>query len=95
MKPRLPRDASRPKVDYFEAMSGSIEVLSWHPTPEPTGLPTQVHLRFPLGDAKVVFRFKGPGTLDNLIAALVDHRRDVFGEPGAPSANESEREPPR
>ncbi len=76
---KLPRDSTRHKFDYYEGKIESIEVFSWCPTPEPTVPATQVHLHFPIANAKVVFRFKGPGTLDRLIAALEDHRRDVFG----------------
>lgn len=59
----------------------SFDIYSWCPTPEPTVPPTQVHLHLTLGDElpRLVIRFKGPGTLDKLIAALQDHRDDVFG----------------
>lgn len=58
----------------------SFDIYSWCPTPEPTVPPTQVHLHINLDGAKIVVRFKGPRTLDKLIAALEDHRREVFGE---------------
>jgi hypothetical protein len=76
------RDATRQKFDYYEGQMEGIDVYSWCPTPKPTVPPTQVHLHIPIAGAKVVLRFKGTGTLDALIAALVDHRRDVWGEPG-------------
>jgi hypothetical protein len=75
------RDSTRYKFDYYEGAPESIEIFSWCPTPEPTVPATQVHLHFPIAGAKVIFRFKGPGTLDRLIAALIDHRKDVWGDP--------------
>jgi hypothetical protein len=74
-------DSTRHKFDYYEGFPESIEIFSWCPTPEPTVPATQVHLHFPIANAKVVFRFKGPRGLDQLIAALVDHRKDVWGDP--------------
>lgn len=72
-----------PEADYFEVPE-ECGVFSW--SPQPPGSPdpkvTQVHLQFgkPPGNV-VVVRFKSPRTLDKLIAALQDHRRDVWGEP--------------
>ena len=65
------------KWDYYEGKVDGFEVFSWCPTPQPTVPPTQVHLHIPLAGGKIVFRFKGPDTLDRLIAALQDHRKDV------------------
>lgn len=86
----LRRDATRHKFDYYEGQPDSIGIFSWCPTPKPTVPPTQVHVHFPIGNARVVFRFKGPGTLGRLIAALQDHYEDVWGEPapGVPTTAE-------
>jgi hypothetical protein len=67
--------------DYYESRPEGFEVYSWCPTPLPTVPPTQVHLFIPIGDGKIFVRFKGPGTLDRFIAALIKHRKDVWGEP--------------
>ena len=66
-----------------------LHVSSWSPTPQadvdagkPQAPSTQVHLSFTLGGlGKMYFRFKKPGSLDRLIAALIKHRLDVFGKP--------------
>ena len=71
-----------PPADYYEAEPAGFDIFSWCPTPEPTVPPTQVHLHVRIGrTGRVIVRFKGPDTLDRLIAALSDHRREVFGEP--------------
>ena len=67
------------RFDYYESDPEAIEIGSWCPTPKPTVPPTQVHLTFPIAEIRVVFRFKGPATLDRLIAALQEHRKDVWG----------------
>lgn len=76
------RDSRQPKWDYYEVPDTGFDIYSWCPTPEPTVPPTQVHLHMPAfaGD-RAVIRFKGPTSLDKLITALVDHRKDVWGEP--------------
>lgn len=74
-----PRYSENRPPDYYESQPEGFEVYSWCPTPEPTVPPTQVHLIIPIGGGKLVFRFKGPDTLDRLIAALQFHRKDVFG----------------
>lgn len=72
-----------PEVDYFEARPEGLHIYSWSPSPPgaPDAKSTQVHLHIPTGVATFVVRFKGPGTLDRLIAALQAHRADVFGPP--------------
>lgn len=77
-------------ADIYEA-SPDIDVFSWSPTPQsevdagkPQAPSTQVHLFFKLGIGKVMLRFKGPGTLDSLIGALIKHRLDVWGAPQDP-----------
>ena len=58
-----------------------IEVYNWHPLPNGEGQPTEVHMHLNLKifPYPLVMRFKGPRGLDHLIAALVAHRRDVWG----------------
>lgn len=73
------RDTTKHRPDYYEGKVDGISVYSWCPTPEPTVPPTQVHLHMPVGNMTIIYRFKGPGTLDALIAALIEHRKDVFG----------------
>jgi hypothetical protein len=65
---------------FLEVPIEGINVYSWCPAPEPIVPPTQVHLHINLGGLTLVMRFKGPDTLDAIIKALRDHRRDVFGE---------------
>lgn len=73
-----------PRADYYE-LAPWFDIFSWSPAPEGTvdAPVTQVHLHLCAdgGSARFVLRFKGPDTLDRLIAALQDHRRDVWGEP--------------
>lgn len=72
--------------DVYDAEPEGFDVYSWSPTPQadveagkPQAKSTQVHLAasFPFG--RCYWRFKGPGTLDRLIGALIKHRVDVFG----------------
>ncbi len=66
-----------------------MDIYSWSPTPEedvragkPQAPSTQVHLLLRLPTiGKAVYRFKGIGSLDRLIAALIKHRVDVWGVP--------------
>jgi hypothetical protein len=74
-----------PAFDYYETQPEGFSVYSWCPTPEPTVPPTQVHLHIPMAGGVIFVRFKGPATLDDLISALQEHRRHVWGEP-APAA---------
>jgi hypothetical protein len=69
-----------PRFDYYEGDPEGFTVYSWCPTPEPTVPPTQVHLHIPVGGGTLIYRFKSPRTLGRLIAALQEHRRDVWGE---------------
>lgn len=82
----------RQDFDAYDARPEGFHVGSWSPTPQsevdagkPQAPSTQVHLSAHLGDdspVKVaVWRFKGPGPLDRLIAALIKHRVDVWGLP--------------
>lgn len=76
----IPTQAGKHTFDYYESQPEGFHVYSWCPTPEPTVPPTQVHLHVLVGNATIVVRFKGADTLDRLIAALEEHRREVFGE---------------
>jgi hypothetical protein len=68
-----------PKGRYVTARS--INIVSWCPTPQPTVPPTQVHMLISVADdVTIVMRFKGPATLDTVIAALQSHRREVWDE---------------
>lgn len=78
---RMNRDSTQHRPDYYEVMVDAINIYSWCPTPEPTVPPTQVHLHLPIGGHLAIIRFKSPETLDRVIAALIDHRRDVWGTP--------------
>ena len=74
------RDSTVHKPDYYEVMEDAIHCYSWCPTPDPAASePTQVHLHLPFAGTVVIIRFKSPKTLDKLITALQDHRRDVWG----------------
>ncbi len=69
-----------PEAHYLEVPE-RVDVFSW--TPEPPGTPdaksTQVHLHCGSPPGPVfVMRFKGPRTLDQIIAALIKHRIDVW-----------------
>ena len=57
-----------------------IEVIEWCPNATGTN-PTQVWMimRVKGHDVPLVMRFKGPETLDAVIAALTSHRIGVFG----------------
>lgn len=71
--------------DYYEASPEGFHIASWSPSaPEVKdgdALPcTQVHMYIPLGFGTIYTRFKGPGTLDRLIDALVENREFVWGK---------------
>lgn len=63
---------------FFEI--AEIEVAEWHPLPDGEGPPTQVHMAIRLegNHVPLVARFKGPDTLGALIAALREHRDNVW-----------------
>ena len=68
-------------TDFLEVRLDSIGVFEWHPLPEGRGKPTQVHMVMNLegtDDISLIIRFKGPGTLDAVIAALATHRFNVW-----------------
>jgi hypothetical protein len=62
-----------------------LRVGSWCPLPDGKGPATQVHMVIGVRglDEPLIIRFKGPGTLDQLIESLQRHRADVWPyEPG-------------
>lgn len=76
--------------DLYDGDPEGFNIYSWSPTPQaeveagkPQAPSTQVHLHISLPGniGKMVFRFKGPNTLDRLIGALIKHRVDVWGLP--------------
>jgi len=74
--------------DFYDGDPEGFHIGSWSPTPQTEvdagakqAPSTQVHLTIPTALGKMVMRFKGPGTLDRLIAALMKHRVDVWGVP--------------
>jgi hypothetical protein len=70
-----------PAADYYEGPVSGFDVYSWSPDPPGTvnAKATQVHLHGILSIGRMLYRFKGPETLDRLIDALIDHREDVWG----------------
>ena len=60
----------------------SIRVLEYHPLPDGEGEPTQVHLWMVIDGAEdmpFVIRFHSGKPIDELIVALITHRKAVFG----------------
>lgn len=59
----------------------SISVNEWHPLPDGQGKPEQVHLWIELEDFPhpLVLRFHSPRAVDELIVALMTHRKGVWG----------------
>lgn len=68
-------------VDIYDGWPG-IEVYSWSPGEPGSTVPaTQVHLHGVAQFGRIIWRFKSPRTLDDLIDALIAHREDVWGKP--------------
>ena len=67
-------------ISFFEI--DKITVVEWHPLPDGQGKPTQVHLWCQLRDwpHPLVMRFHSPRAVDELIVALITHRRGVWGK---------------
>lgn len=71
-----------------------LEICQWHPTENSDdSAPEQVHLIIKIGGDgpidQLVFRFKGPKTLDQLIDQMVMHRTEVWGARGTGFAAQS------
>jgi hypothetical protein len=64
-----------------------VRVAEFHEEADGRGPPTQVHLLLKVGGLPhpLVLRFKGPGTIGQLIAMLRRHRANVW--PGAPEVD--------
>ena len=68
-------------MKYLAIKLDAIRVAEWHPLPDGLGDPTEVHVHLEiehLPEMPMVMRFKGPGTLDQFILALAEHRRNVW-----------------
>jgi hypothetical protein len=80
--PAMMEDVRPGIVGAFEVKD--IQINEWHPTPDGTGPATQVHLviRFYGIGCPFVWRFKGPESLGQIIAAFTRHRASVW--PDAP-----------
>lgn len=58
------------------------EVCSWRDGPARSGVPcTEVHLLLRIGGGSVALRLKSTRALDELVGALLQHRKDVWGGP--------------
>lgn len=75
------------EFDYYEGTPEGFHVGSWSPTPQadvdagkPQAPATQVHLSSRVGPFQLIWRFKGPGTLDRLIDALIESREHTWGK---------------
>jgi hypothetical protein len=73
-------------IGFYEVSEG-YSVYSWSPTPQaevdagkPQAPSTQVHLHLPVGGATLIMRFKSARAADEMIDALMKHRKDVWGE---------------
>lgn len=66
---------------FYDGRPEGFDVYSWSPGPPGgTDPATQVHLHGLFDGGRIVWRFKGTDTLDRLIAALVEHRKFVWGK---------------
>jgi hypothetical protein len=63
-----------------------VNVAEWHELPDGQGPPSQVHMTITVRNIPfpLVMRFKGPETLDKIVAALVKHRNNVWPPKGEP-----------
>ncbi len=66
-------------MKFFEVTE--ISVNEWHPTPDGSGPPEQVHLWIRLADFEhpLIMRIRSPKTIDELIVSLITHRKGVWG----------------
>lgn len=62
-----------------------INIAEFHELPDGQGPPSQVHMTINVRGIPIplVMRFKGPDTLDSIVAALVKHRNNVWPPKGA------------
>ncbi len=76
----LDRDVTEMGRRIIAAPGDGYDVYSWSPGVAGAGVPaTQVHLVLPAGDASVMLRLKSARALDELVAVLLQHRKDVWG----------------
>ena len=67
------------KRSIFARNIKGYTVGSWCPTPDGSGSPTAVAIEFDIGiDVPVAIRLKSPEAVDQLIQALLRHKRDVW-----------------
>ncbi len=62
------------------APGDGYDVYSWSPGKAGEGVPsTEVHVVLPVaGDLSVVLKLRSPRALDELVGALLQHRKDVW-----------------
>jgi hypothetical protein len=67
-------------ADVF-APAGGYDICSWRPEAAGSGAPcTEVHLILPVVEGvRCVLRLKSARALDELVAVLLEYRKDVFG----------------
>lgn len=65
----------------FVAIKG-LTVAEYHPLPNGEGPPTAIHLVIEIEGVPLplVMRFNEPSSIDELIVALIAHRKAVFGD---------------
>lgn len=86
MKRKLPPMEYRPTGPLVGPAVTGYTVASWCPTPDGTGPATAVALvmetRLPVLDAQcdIVLRLKSPRAVDEMVQALLRHKRDVWPE---------------
>ena len=66
-------------VEFFEIKE--IDVTEFHELSDAQGKPSEVHLWITMDvlDTPFIMRFHSPGGLDQLIVALMTHRKRVWG----------------
>jgi hypothetical protein len=76
--PMVPLDVDVAKGAFADAPT--YDVYSWSPGKAGAGVPsTQVHLVLPvIAGVKVALRLKSARALDELVAVLLQHRKDVW-----------------
>ena len=74
----MPEPINITGLSFFEVKS--ISVNEWHPLPDGQGKPEQVHLWIELDGfpPPLVLRFHSPRAVDELIVALMTHRKSVW-----------------
>jgi hypothetical protein len=71
----------QPKDLVAYKLVDEYEVVEWHPTPDGTGQPTQVHLLLELPQlGTAVVRIKSAAALNQLCEVLQKHGRQVWPE---------------